>query len=143
MRRSWEAAVRGGYLNHGETFHDEGELVWWSKGGELRGVSAERFRFLASLIAEAPSGRWEPLVSDFDVPCGGDDDHRLLYFGAAQPSRRTLNTPPGAWSIDVIDTWAMTVDPLPGTHTGRIAVPLSGRPYQAIRLRRVAPTPNS
>ena len=143
VRRSWEAAVRGGYLNHGETFHEEGELVWWSKGGELRGESAERFRFLASLIAEAPTGRWEPLVSDFDVPCGGDDDHRLLYFGAARPYRRTLNTPPGAWSIDVIDTWAMTVDPLPGTHTGRIAVPLSGRPYQAIRLRRVEPTPNS
>jgi len=38
--------------------------------------------------------------------------------------------------IDVIDTWGMTIETLPGQHTGDTKVDLPARPYVAIRLRR-------
>lgn len=136
VRRCWEGAVRGGYVNHGETYMDPDEILWWSKGGRLRGESPARIGFLARLIAETPSGRLDPLPSDWDAPCGGDDDHRIVYFGFNRPSFRWLVTPPGSWQIDVIDTWQMTVDTLPGLQHGRVKVDLPGRQYMAVRLRR-------
>jgi hypothetical protein len=43
--------------------------------------------------------------------------------------------------IDVLDTWAMTVEEVAGTHTGTVRVQLPARPYSAIRLRAVEPRP--
>jgi hypothetical protein len=134
-RRAWEGAVRGGYVNHGETYL--GDAIWWSHGGALQGESPARFAFLARIVAEVPSGFMEPLESDFDFPCGGDTDHRLIYFGATQPSQRPVNLPPGAWDVDVIDTWGMTVTAVARSASGRMTVALPGRPDIAIRLRRV------
>jgi hypothetical protein len=137
VRRCWEAAVRGGYVSHGETYHDQREVIWWAKGGLLRGESAPRIGFLARIVAEAPSGRFEPLDGDLDAPWGGDPDHRLVYFGFQRPFRRSILTPPGTrWQVDVIDTWNMTVDTLPGVFEGRFTVNLPAREYMAVRLRR-------
>jgi hypothetical protein len=140
VRRCWEGALRGAYVNHGETYHDESEILWWAKGGLLRGESPARIGFLARIIAEIPSGRLEPLPSDWDAPWGGDGDHRLVYFGFQRPSRRSITAPPGArWEVDVIDTWEMTVETLPGVFEGRFTVKLPGREYMAVRLRRASP----
>jgi hypothetical protein len=136
VRRAWEGAVRGGYVNHGETYHDDDEVLWWSHGGTLHGESPERFRFLAGIVAEAPSGRFEPLPSDFDVPCGGDTDHRVVYFGAARPIVRHFKLPVGSWDVDVIDTWAMTVTTLPEPVRQAVEVALPARQYMAVRFRR-------
>ena len=38
-------------------------------------------------------------------------------------------------TIDVIDTWEMTIERLAGTHTGDVRVDLPARPYIAVRLR--------
>ena len=40
--------------------------------------------------------------------------------------------------VDVIDTWNMTVETLPGVHSGQVHVDLPARPYIAIRLRSIA-----
>jgi Domain of unknown function (DUF5605)/Domain of unknown function (DUF5060)/Protein of unknown function (DUF4038) len=137
VRRCWEGAVRGGYVNHGETYHDESEVLWWAKGGLLHGESPARIGFLANMIAEAPSGRFEPLPSDdWDAPWGGDAHHRLVYFGFQRPWRRSITAPWGMrWKVDVIDTWGMTVETLPGVFEGRFTVKLPGREYMAVRLR--------
>jgi hypothetical protein len=134
--RAWEGAVRGGYVNHGETYHSDDEIVWWSQGGTLHGQSAERFAFLAGIIAETPSGRFEPLPSDFDLLYGGDDDHRVAYFGTSRPIARSFKLPAGTWDVDLIDTWAMTVTTLPSPVEHAIDLPLPGRQYLAVRFRR-------
>jgi hypothetical protein len=140
VRRCWEGALRGAYVNHGETYHDESEVLWWAKGGLLRGESPSRIGFLAGIIAEIPSGRLEPLPSDWDAPWGGDAQHRLVYFGIQRPSRRSITAPPGThWEVDVIDTWNMTVETLPGIFEGRFTVTLPAREYMAIRMRRANP----
>jgi hypothetical protein len=139
-RRFWEGAVRGGYVGHGETYlpapGDE-EVLWWSKGGALHGSSPERIGFLRDLQAEAPEGVWDPLVSDWDVPFGGTDTHRVGYFGFNRPRFRNLMLPDGEWTVDVIDTWNMTVDRVAGTHRGTVRVDLPGRQYMAVRAIRV------
>ena len=71
VRRCWEGAVRGGYVGHGETYLDDAEELWWSKGGELAGTSPERIAFLHRVIRESPTGVFDPLPSDWDAPRGG------------------------------------------------------------------------
>lgn len=139
-RRFWEGAVRGGYVGHGETYLPEpgaDEVLWWSKGGVLHGSSPDRIGFLRDLQAEAPDGVWDPLVSDWDVPFGGTETHRIGYFGFNRPRFRNLMLTDGEWTIDVIDTWNMTVERLAGTHRGTARVELPGRQYMAVRAIRL------
>jgi hypothetical protein len=138
VRRCWEGAVRGGYVGHGETYLNDRDELWWSKGGELVGSSPDRMRFLDELIAEAPGGVLDPLPGDWDVPRGGvAGEHVLLYFGFNQPRYRHVQLPEGEWAVDVVDTWGMTIEALEGTHTEAVRVVLPGRQYMAVRLRRV------
>lgn len=37
--RFWTAMAYGGYCSHGETFWSEDQVLWWSKGGILKGES--------------------------------------------------------------------------------------------------------
>jgi hypothetical protein len=139
VRRFWEGAVRGGYVGHGETYLNDREELWWSKGGELVGSSPNRIRFLADLIAEAPGGVLDPLPSDWDVPWAGvAGQYYLLYLGFGQPRYRNIVLPPGQeYVVDVIDTWNMTVERLEGTVEGFFQVPLPGRQFMAVRVTAV------
>ena len=149
-RRFWEGAVRGGYVGHGETYYppalggagsfgDDDEVLWWSKGGVLHGSSPERIAFLERLQAESPTGVWDPLPSDWDVPWGGvAGEVKVAYFGFNRPRFRNVILEEGAWRVEVIDTWNTTVDEVPGEHRGRVRVDLPGRPFLALRLTRVS-----
>lgn len=139
LQRMWEVTMGGGYATHGETFLAEEDIVFWAKGGTLRGESPERLAFLRRILADSPSGRIDPLPSDFDAPSAGvAGEYQLIYFGRGRPGVRDVVVPEGMTAvIDVIDTWNMTVDTLPGEHSGVVTVHLPARPYMAIRLRRV------
>jgi uncharacterized protein DUF5605/uncharacterized protein DUF5060/uncharacterized protein DUF4038 len=137
VRRCWEGAVRGGYVGHGETYLNEREELWWSKGGELAGESPPRIRFLLSVIDAAPDGVLEPLPSDWDVRWGGADGYRIAYFGFGRPRYRDVIMPPDTrWHVDVIDTWNMRIVRQPGTFEGCFRVQLPGREFMAVRLIR-------
>lgn len=145
VRRFWEGAVRGGYVGHGETYLPEAlgrddDVLWWSKGGVLHGSSPARIGFLESLIAQAPDGVWDPLPGDWDVPWGGVDGRvRVGYFGFNRPRFRNLVLPEGDWSVEVIDTWNMTIEPVEGTHpAGSLRVELPGSQFIAVRATRVS-----
>ncbi|GAA1994200.1 DUF5605 domain-containing protein [Microbacterium pumilum] len=154
VRRFWEGAVRGGYVGHGETYlpvaaggatdvsssaGDDSEVLWWAKGGELYGTSPARIGFLDMLLAEAPDGVWDPLPSDWDVPWGGvAGQHIVGYFGFNRPRFRNVMLPEGDWTVEVIDTWNLTIEPLEGTHSGAVRVELPGRQFMAVRAIRVA-----
>lgn len=141
VRRCWEGVVRGGYVTHGECFLSDDDVLWWSKGGLLKGESVPRIAFLRTILEQTPPdvAGIDPLPSDFDVPVGGvPGRYYLAYFGVMQPRLRTFTLPPGArFRAEVIDTWNMTMTELPDVHEGRLTVPLPGRPYLAVRLRAV------
>lgn len=54
-RRFWRAVAVGTYCTHGETFLDpEHEILWWAKGGRLKGESPERIGFLKEILESLP-----------------------------------------------------------------------------------------
>ena len=63
MDRFWCAVVLGGYCTHGEVFENEEEILWWAKGGTLKGESPARIAFLRSIMEELP-GNPEPKVGE-------------------------------------------------------------------------------
>ena len=54
VNRFWKVFCQGGYCTHGETFLDPDDIIWWSKGGTLKGESAPRIRFLRNLAESLP-----------------------------------------------------------------------------------------
>lgn len=135
----WEGFVRGGYVTHGETYlHDE-EIIWWSHGGKLHGESPSRILFLRQIAEEGP--QLNPVQADFswDAPAGGiEGEYYLVYFGSSRPAYRILPLPEDVdFSIDLIDTWEMTITPLSGNFTGTCRVELPGKPYQALRIKAI------
>ncbi|MEU8147671.1 DUF5605 domain-containing protein [Nonomuraea sp. NPDC048901] len=141
VRRCWEGVVRGGYVTHGECFLADDDVLWWAKGGALKGESTPRIRFLRAVLDELPAdvAGIDPLPADFDVPVGGvEGRYYLAYLGHMQPRRRTFSLRPGPrYRADILDTWNMTITELPGSYEGEFALPLPGRPFHAIRLRAI------
>ncbi|OXM87447.1 DUF5060 domain-containing protein [Paenibacillus rigui] len=132
--RFWDGFARGGSVGHGETFLNSEEVVWWSKGGELRGESPARIAFLRQILEEAP-GHAEPIDRLRDAPTlGVEGEYYLQYFGIHCPAYRELPLPEEkSFRIDIIDTWNMKVTPLEGTYKGLSRVDLPAAPYMAIR----------
>ncbi len=62
--RFWGAVVSGGYCTHGETFLDKDEVIWWAKGGILKGESPARIAFLKDFVYSLP-GYIEPVKYRF------------------------------------------------------------------------------
>jgi hypothetical protein len=138
--RFWEAVVRGGYCGHGETYLDENDILWWSKGGTLKGESPGRIAFLRKILDEMPAGWIEPLgrVSDSSQPSGGILGKFILhYFGRHQPARVTFDLPEGNFGADVLDTWEMTVSPVEGVFHKKCSINLPGKPFMAVRIVRL------
>ena len=54
VHRFWCAYSTGAYATHGETYLSPDDVLWWSKGGTLKGESPSRIAFLRQLIEELP-----------------------------------------------------------------------------------------
>ncbi len=53
--RFWRVVTSGGYCTHGETFLDPDDVIWWAKGGKLKGTSKERIQFLKDIVYSLPA----------------------------------------------------------------------------------------
>jgi len=140
VHRFWEGATRGGYVGHGETYLHPEAILWWAKGGILHGESAPRLAFLRQILEAGPAGGIDPMTHVMrQHPCAGKDhDYYLIYTGVAQPALLEVNLPEGeTYQAEVVDTWAMTVTPSQETYSGRVDIPLPGKAYHALILRRV------
>ena len=148
VRRFWEAAVRGGYAGHGETYEDPDGILWWSHGGELHGASPRRLAFLHRILCETPGlglvqltqqerwgFQWDDLVAVPEEE-SARSGYYLIYFGLFRPSFREYHLDDDTdYLVEVIDTWEMTVTRA-GVFRGRFRVELPGREYLAIRIRK-------
>lgn len=54
VNRFWTTSTCGGYCTHGETYVTEDEILWWSRGGLLRGESPKRIAFLKEIMYSLP-----------------------------------------------------------------------------------------
>ncbi|MBR3739329.1 MAG: DUF5605 domain-containing protein [Clostridia bacterium] len=60
--RFWRCVSSGGYCTHGETFLSDDDVLWWARGGSLKGESSRRIAFLRK-IAESLPGPLEPWLT--------------------------------------------------------------------------------
>ncbi len=146
-RRFWEAACRGGYPGHGETYLNEEDILWWSHGGVLRGESHKRFQFLHDIMCQTPGIGLKPYAgSRFDEVCAVPEeaaqqikqvkDYYLFYYSFMRPSFREFYFDEETeFEVRVIDTWNMTIEDR-GRRRGRFKVELPGRQYMAVQLKK-------
>ncbi|MEC0236231.1 DUF5060 domain-containing protein [Paenibacillus kribbensis] len=64
VHRFWATLIKGGFCTHGETYYREDEVIWWAKGGELRGESVKRIAFLKDIIYRI-GGELQPIPGKF------------------------------------------------------------------------------
>ncbi|EPE94767.1 DUF5060 domain-containing protein [Rhizobium grahamii] len=163
VHRFWTTVTRGGYAGHGETYSHPEDLIWWAKGGELRGEAWNRIGFLRDLLEEDVRDGLEPIASVGEWPWSRvsgaqdrDGDFRLIYLGEHQPIIWSSGLPLDSddYEVDIIDTWGMTITPAkkveaPVPHPTRhgaivrggkpdaaFGVELPRKPYQALRVRK-------
>jgi hypothetical protein len=137
VRRFWLGTVGGAYVGHGETYLDADNILWWSKGGVLHGQSASRIAFLRKILESAPPEGLNNLVTYY-LAAGQAGRYYLFYMDLNQPAEYTFDLAKGAsYKADLIDPWEMTITPLPGTFEGKFVMKLPGKPFQAVRFRKV------
>jgi hypothetical protein len=154
--RFWNGLVAGTYVGHGETYlHPGDDVLWWSKGGVLRGQSPARLAFLRQVMEDGPRDGINPIDKWQDVRVGGvPGEYYLIYFGKERPAEwkfslyKTRLADGMRFTAEILDTWAMTATPVPGVFTlkkkdnyyfedaGEKSVALPGKPYVALRIRR-------
>jgi len=161
--RFWEGTIAGTYVGHGETYQNSSNILWWSKGGVLRGQSPRRLAFLRQVLEESPLEGIEP-IDKWQNPeySGQPGKYYLIYFGKARPTEWEVKLPKPQqgkgssldsemkFRAEVLDTWNMTTTSIDSVFTLRKKtdyffadkegqkIPLPGRPYMAIRLKRIA-----
>lgn len=136
--RFWEAAVRGGYAGHGETYlHPDGE-IWWAKGGELQGSSPKRISFLRLFIEQLPEGS-EPLFTMRQMETIGiEGEYYLGYFGIHRPAYFVAELDEkSSYLAEIIDTWEMTITPVEGVLRGTSTIELPAKPGIALRIKKL------
>src|SRR5262249_25625724 len=156
VHRFWQGTVAGTYVGHGETYlHPEDDVLWWSRGGILRGQSPPRIAFLRTILESGPPEGLEPIDKWQDPRVAGKKgEYYLIAFGRESPTEWLFELPraglndPLVLRAEVIDTWDMTITPVAGlfhaaprgsylyTCEERPRIALPGKPGIVLRLTR-------
>ena len=146
IEKFWRGVTNGGYVGHGETYvtenpvkfpNESSDILWWSKGGILKGESPERIKFLRNIIEKAPLHlKPIPLFTWMPFSCIGiEHEYYLGYLNDAQPRSIVIDLPKDAsYNVDIIDTWNMTIIPLQKEYSGHSLIELPAKPYIAVRI---------
>jgi hypothetical protein len=146
----WRGFMNGGYVGHGETYlterpvkwgRDSDAEMWWSKGGVLRGKSAERIKFLRSIFEAAP-GYLTPVVNyESWMPYSAlayKDEYFLNYYNMDQPRAQIVKLPKYArYRAEIINGWDRTITPVAGEFSGDCLIQLPEKPFTAIRFTKI------
>lgn len=159
VMRFWYGHIAGTYVGHSETFSPDSkgpDTSWLGKGGVLHGESAPRLAFLKTVMEDGPAPGIDPIDKWWERHLGGKEgQYYLRYFGEDAPVQWALSLPKNGltggerFRVDILDTWNMTVTPVEGVFTmakkdsydfhdpQRSGIALPGKPWQAIRIRRI------
>lgn len=160
VHRFWVGAVAGTYVGHSEYLAepgDPGETVWLGQGGVMKGESPKRLEFFRQVLEESPAAGIEPIDKWWQPNIGGrPGEYYLLYFGHEKPTEWAFSlyrdgiTDGTRFTVEILDTWEMTVTPVAGefvakrvdnysfADAGGRVVKLPGKEGIALRIRRVS-----
>jgi hypothetical protein len=147
-RRFWLGIVAGCYVTHGETYLDpklnaeesSTQKIWWSHGGKLTGSSPERIAFLRKLLEGTTTRGLDAAENPYYMNAVSARNSKtapqaiLYYFDFHQPGEYVFPLGEGRYKTEIIDPWEMTIESVPGIHTGNARLTLPVKPYQAIRF---------
>ena len=152
----WQGTIAGTYLTHGETYKNDGDTIFWAKGGRLIGTSPARIGFLRKILEEAPgplqlADPWKDHHTAM-----ADSSYYLVYFGKNMQAEWPFSLPKKEgpahskkFKIEILDTWDMTVTAVPGVFETaqpdgyrifdkeRKSVRLPMKPYLALLITEV------
>jgi Domain of unknown function (DUF5060)/Protein of unknown function (DUF4038) len=110
MQRFWTATFVGTYQGHGECFKDPNDVLWWGKGGVLKGQSPARIKWLRDVMAEAPPfNELKPQGSGNLLVLAKDSAFYLAYCKNATAKTITLGGT-ASYKVESLDPMAMTVE---------------------------------
>ena len=138
-RNFWMGSLAGCYVGHGETYKHPQDLLWWAKGGVLRGQSPARIQFMKDIIEELPYQQMQPDFSNHPDVCilAKKGQCYLMYF--AGKKQVTIDLPGDSpYKVDGIDTWEMKILPIGSAGVDKFTYAPPKNDY-AIRLTRYAP----
>jgi hypothetical protein len=135
VNRMWTGFSLGGYVGHGETYLSQDDVLWWSRGGVLRGEAPERILFLRNIIESMPKNPTWAQEHPWRVDgLNFGDEKFLYYYGVHQPSLKYYKLPEGkSYEAEIFDAWNMTIEKS-GMHTGEAVIPLPAKPYCGVIL---------
>jgi len=135
VRRFWLGTTLGAYVGHGETYLAADDVLWWSKGGHLKGESPKHIAFLREILQTSPPEGLNQ-TSDYYLSAGRKDKYYLYFFDLHQPKNYefALDAEP-SFLADIIDPWQMTISRLDGTYRGKFSLKLPGKPFMAVRFQ--------
>lgn len=140
VQRFWIGTVCGVFVGHGETYRHPKDLLWWAKGGRLRGDSPERIAFLRRVVEETAPDGLTPIEDDWMYHGKGaraSNGNVLVYFGPHQPACWRMPAG-GPYRVDWIDPWDMTIRTIAErAESGQTIELPSATPHRALRLWRL------
>jgi hypothetical protein len=118
LEREYWATFSGIYGTHGECFQDKNDVVWWGKGGLLKGESWKRIKFLKEMMDQAPPfDELQPLA---DLTLAKEGECYLVFCRGPQ-SKTIQLAGKRPYKVDCLDIWEMTATPVgtasPGAYT--------------------------
>jgi hypothetical protein len=141
----WITALCGAYPTHGDTFDNragDGETRWWAKGGTLPGKSVARIAFFRQIMEQAPVTEMSPIMESAGKPETLTDNIHIfakpgsyyLAYAAGAGKAIRLELPAGSrYKVELIDTWNMTLTPLPAAMPGEFSFTTAAS-YSALRV---------
>jgi hypothetical protein len=135
--RFWRAIINGTYATHGETYKETDGNPVWSDAGKLHGSSGPRITFLRKLLESTGTTGLIAATEPYYANAGNPGQRILYYFDYHCVAEYEFPLPEEVtFKATMIDPWAMTKTPLPGSFRGKSKIELSGKPYMAVLFEK-------
>jgi hypothetical protein len=138
-QRFWLGTLSGCYVGHGETYKHPEDLLWWAKGGVLRGESPKRIQWLKELMVQSPPfHELQPMGDDQGRFLLANPGEFYLFYCLDTRSHPVQLEGSRPYKLDLIDPWAMTVTPIGTATAGEFAL-AAPQPDMVYRLTPYQP----
>jgi hypothetical protein len=118
-KRFWDATFYGAYQGHSECFADPHDVLWWGKGGTLKGQSLRRIEWFKQLMAKSPLfSELKPQSPNNDISILSKQGlYYLVYCRNTNPNTITL-AGTSSYKVDRLDPYQMTETSVGSTSPG-------------------------
>jgi len=121
-QRFWIGAMNGCYVGHGECIKAPEDVLWWGKGGVLRGESPKRIAFFRKFMETLSFDKMRPSHINDDVFELSQTGKVYLIY-SLKPGKFTIMLEgKNEYTVELVDTWNMTVKKLDNVKPGKLMI---------------------